>query len=370
MVDLTKGSAAWFKKRAAEKVPKIAFRPSKFTPLYPKIVRLRLIPGDYPDFQGDRAAFYQFMSHFNVTRKKGQICSSIWQAHPDGSLERVKNNKSRCVGCFLEFDWTAAIAHRIPGAKMGRISPRFAITAYVMADYHLDPLDFEGQPLGTNDEGEQRFHRKICEGPGADDGKGCPHCKRNLPVEWGRKSMWDLAESRLQVLFDYIERREDTCANCGSIKDVDTKEGGLTVAGLCCPNPDCGELVKIADRSKINELRHATLKCDNCGLLAAPTELLKCANCRSPRRPTVFDADFWVVRKDKSRMSDVVVDSIKIGPPHKNIPKEGLEPLDFEKSMAPEPVAVQCAIHNVPNPWGESSMDTRNTGPDEDTDKY
>lgn len=351
----------WFKRKQEASLPKQPLRIAQFKPQYPQPIRVRLIPGDYKDLDGDQASFYRYFQHYNRTVRKYQICSSLWQRQGNDYL-RSSSRKHLCAGCYLRDDWTPEDQSRIPKREVST-SLRYGITVFVMTDFHLDPTDNQGRVLKAKDDGTPRFFHRMCKG------SGCEYCQRNLPTKWGRQMLWSLSQKHLKKLFSVIENNSTTCANCGSVYDEDKYKGGLKTLGLLCPS--CGTDHKIQDLAKIDDLREELIKCRKCGVADVPNEIMTCEKCDKPRRPDIFDADFWVVRDGEEVMSDISVTKIKIRKPHKEIPAEGLAPLDLPELLKPEPLALQCKLHGIPSPWGRDMASTETQLPsDDDTDKY
>lgn len=333
----------YMKDKQNHNLPTLAFRPPIFKPLVMVPIRVRLVRS--MDEDGNKLApFYEFGQHWNNHTKKYQICSSKWLPNEQGRLERVDPDKHRCAGCFMKYQWTPAMQRRIPKKTVG-FSIKHAVTIFVMADFHLDPFDNKGQPLGLNKKGDPIYRRDLCAHPKKVlEGIPLPECKgcnRNLPKEWGRRMAWYIPKKGITSLVNGTVKQFTTCANCYTKKSIKT-------LGFMCPN--CGYAYN-TEGVEPSKIRDTEIKCQKCGDIAYPQEVMECSNCSSPRRPSLFDGDMWVMKSSDDMKAEILVHKFKVCAPHSKISEDDLKGFDFSKKLAPEPMDVQLQIHGIPSPW-------------------
>jgi ribosomal protein S27AE len=256
-----------------------------------------------------------------------------------GKLDRKPG--SQCIGCHLSLD---------EGKRYVSTSAKFLATVLVLETYHLSPNDYNGNPLGVDDEGKQKYSKVLCEGD------KCEYCKKGYKKTWGRKVRWEIPMTYLQTLREFVRTKRKHCANCGSRPDPDTGEGGLATIGLTCPN--CEYQLEVQDPTVAEEIARSKARCPQCGSMVKYTELLLCSNCDEPRRPSIFDMDLWLMRTGQKPQYKLIISDYKIGPISKKALDEIHEaekPLPLADIAEPMPLTAQCTLHEVPNPFVDNS---------------
>jgi len=318
------------------KLPKSGIKGPRFKPVSTKSVKVRFIPGEYRHSNGSTHQVYEIFQHFNSVTRKFQICSSRWVADKVDPTRLERDPDSKCIGCHLSDS----------GAKHISLTRKFPTTLYVCDDFHLDPLDYNGNRLGMNDEGKQKYYKTMC------TGEGCKGCERGLEIAWGRRMYWEIPQTYLQTLISFQDEAADICANCGSEPD-DEGKGGLSLVSLCCPT--CGAQMKFNSDFQAKLIGGSTdYQCDNCEETISPEEILSCADCKNPKRPKIFDMDFWI-RVSSNKPPSLTVTKYKVKPPDKRM-EELLRPFDLPEILRPPSITEQCKLHQVPNPWAKEQF--------------
>lgn len=322
--------------------------PVSFRPIHAVATRTRFIRGEYGP---EKSQMVVLTKHYNRQTNKYQTCSSLWHRDPvTGKRVRVRVTEAdeghRCVGCFLQYDNHPSTG--IP-ARPVTTSHYYTFSIYVMANFHLDPNNKDGKPLGVNEEGQPKYRRLMC----TQNPQVCEGCMKGLPIEYGRRMRWEIAKKYLLVLLDYVKAAALDCANCGAAHSGEEgdRTSGLAASTLICSH--CGRPIPSSDPKKVVEIIEdkTAVKCEACGAVMVPQEHLVCANCSTPKRPTLYDMDFWVKKASERKTSDVVVMKYKVGRPHEKVPQDQLRPLDLYETLLPEDLESQLQIHDVPSPW-------------------
>lgn len=317
-----------------------------FSPPTTKAIRVRLIAGDYL-YKGDTVEVLPFKEHYNNAERKYQICSSTWVPDLANVNEYVRDGQSKCVGCHLMYDQQA---------RYVSLSAKYAVTVAVCDDFHLNPFDRQGHPLGMDKDGRQKAYKDLCTGP------GCEGCKKGLEVVWGRRMVWKVPQTYMAMLMDYVDETHRHSCACGSIRDDDTGEGGLSVVATICP--ECGKNLPAGFAVQV--------VCGHCQQTVTPSRILTCAQCGHARPATIFDMDVWVKRTSRQPYT-LIISKSKIGPPHPKLSapehKNSTRPFNLAESMAPPNLLEQCRLHNVVNPWQDQTgqpADGQTEGYDDD----
>lgn len=281
---------------------------------------MRLIPGEYTHPNGEVEPVGFLVTHYSPKTKKTIICSSEWK-DMDGYYVR----KGSCVGC-MAYDGKAAGDPKWKHYAVTR-SFKFPVTVVVMENFHLDPLDWDGNPLGVDDNGKPKRRKVMCVGPEND----CPGCSRNLPTTWGRVMVWEMPETHIKKLIKYIDQYKDVC-KCGA--------EGLRLETVLCPN--------CATEFPFRPQPDTEITCPACRENVTPDFVYECPNCNDPAPPTIFDADFQVARFDDNGFAGLDIVRVRVGPMKKEVQEMNPKPLDFDMMYRPAEPAIQAELLGIP----------------------
>lgn len=300
-------------------------------------IRIRLIPGQYthPDGTVEPIGFY--VSHYHATARKFINCSSKWL--PSATDEYGWDRKGKCLACY---------AKETGQLKNISTSRKYPATIVVCNNFHLDPIGYDGKPIGTDRDGNVIRRKVLC----YNDPARCDGCKKGLETEWGRKMIWEIPETHLSELMAVQESYSKHCANCGLEPDPDTNEGGIQIDSVVCKI--CGHAM--GPQYHLAAANEEKITCPQCGETGVPGILYTCPQCGNPKVPSLFDIDF-TIKRDAGGMS-LVVTKAKVKKPDSRILANPYfsEPMDLDKYYKPHNIEAQAAMLQIPNPWGDKPV--------------
>ena len=315
------------KRRPARKKPiSRLWKPSANVP-----TRIRLVAGEHthPDGTVEPIGFY--VSHYSPTTRQFTNCSSKWV--PSETDEYGWDRHGKCLACY------AKETGQLPQLSTSR---KYPVTVAICANFHLDPVGYDGKPLPFGTDGKQIRRKVMC------TQKGCEGCAKGLDVEWGRKLIWEMPETHLGQLMATQETLSKCCASCGAEPNEDTGKGGLTPLSVMCA--ECGGPLPLesAEYGDAN----VEITCAACGQSSVPAVLWQCSECDTPKKPTLFDIDFTVQRSADGMNLQILKAKVKAPDPRLVQNSDYfLTPLELDAYYKGDSLATQAAKLQIENPW-------------------
>lgn len=308
--------------------------------------KIRLLPGNYLNFEGDETEYYQYVEHFVARSNRGFVCSKQYQI-VEGSLATVGG---KCLGCRERDEGAEDISWRLMSA----------FNVLHLDWYHYVPaVDRNGRPIKFTRgprEGQQAMDEVPCEG------RRCPHCKEGHEKFFGRHVYWSIGSGHMNDLAGIVTEIEKDCVNCGG-------RGSIEVASYECE--ECGHIFIDMNETDLKMSEVASYvsykrECPKCEHKAFPMRQYECRKCKDPIPTSIFDCELEIKRQGEQTNSSVQVPRWE----RVEIPEELVEkckPFAFKKIFAPDPFEVQATILKIKNPWGKDGSEPN---PDEHSEEY
>jgi len=272
--------------------PMIGFRfNARFKPPTGESALIRLIPGNYPTFEGGRAPYFEYVEHYSDRCKRTFICNRHYKL-VDDKLKGVGN----CVSCY----------ERDNGAKDVSFRPLYGLLLIHLDFFYLIPAaDKDGKALIYQQDskwhktGDPIMNRVLCSDAEEDD----PKVRRaGYEKVFGKLEHWSMGSQHMVALTAKTADLEKECT-CGGKIDIPL----WTCAGCDHDVIDVQSDPELWTPKKVREVTGGPHECKKCDTNDFLNPNYDCSDCNDPDPLRLWDVDLEVRREGEGTKSMLII---------------------------------------------------------------
>lgn len=322
---------------------------------------IRLIPGEYPmprideqarDFyrneEGqpifDMYPYYKYSEFRHAVKERSCIGSEGW-------LGNWKTTAEPCVAAdWFWWEWRQRQATKSDKPKAMSKRDKWVFTVLVMAPFYKVPAMKDGQVVKNQTTGAEYFDWKKGSKRGNDEYVAAGYERKD-----GHVMHWSLGYGHWTTLGAFGDALGNHCRSCRAQDTIQE------IALLC---QECGDAVVEFESTTLSEedlvkIRGDEVTCPHCNFHGYLDDMIRCQQCDSGERATLFDFDLEVKRVETSgeggnQTNLQVVRAIGPKPIDSLYGEDLRKPLDLVKIFAPTPLEKQVDLFGRPPTDGEA----------------